>query len=1020
MVVVAVVKSVVGNVVARDINGNERVLKVGDKLYVGEIVLAGENARAELEYHDTIVTVNALERLSLDEQTTPVETIDAIDSALEDSAITDVLDMLDGNSDLFEDLEAPAAGLEGGSSSSAYHLVQVARIAETFDSITFSAPSNLFVTNDIITSNAFAGDSYSVFGQGGSDNEAGNTTSQDYVAANDAVSNADNAFQNAQDIIDSANSDGLITPAEKETIDQAIKEAEDAKDAAQDLVNSLLENEKSGLQDQLDDLTELEAPEVNDADADGVEDGVQLDAAIAAVEAAEAAYAAADQALANANADGLITPAEVATLEQAKADAQAAKDTAQSLVTALPDTAATTQTGIQDRLDGLTDITIPAVNDADADGVEDTAQVAAAEAAVADAEAAYAAADQALIDANADDLITPAEVADLEQAKADAQAAKDAAQGLVTALPDTAATTQSDLQDRLDGLTDIVIPAVNDADADGVEDTAQLPDADAAVADAETAYADAQPALDDANADGLINPIEHADLVTALADAQAAKDVAQGLVTALPDTAATTQSDLQDRLDGLTDIVIPAVNDADGDGVEDTAQVAAAEAAVADAEAAYAAADQALADANADDLITPAEVADLEQAKADAQAAKDVAQGLVTALPDTAATTQTDLQGRLDGLTDITIPAVNDADADGVEDTAQVAAAEAAVADAEAAYAAADQALIDANADDLITPAEVADLEQAKADAQAAKDAAQSLVTALPDTAADTKADLQDTLNGLTDITIPAVNDADADGVEDTAQVAAAEAAVADAEAAYAAADQALIDANADGLITPAEVATLEQAKADAQAAKDVAQGLVTALPDTAADTKADLQDRLDGLTDITIPAVNDADADGVEDTAQVAAAEAAVADAEAAYAAADQALANANADGLITPAEVTDLEQAKADAQAAKDAAQSLVTALPDTAADTQTDLQGRLDGLTDITIPAVNDADGDGVEDTVQVDTAITAVEAAETAYVDAQTALDDANADGLITTAEVATLEQAKADARSEERR
>src|SRR5690554_2637752 len=944
MVVVAVVKSVVGNVVARDINGNERVLKVGDKLYVGEIVLAGENARTELEYHDTIVTVNALERLSLDEQTTPVETIDAIDSALEGNVIADVLDMLDGNSDLFDDLEAPAAGLEGGSSSSAYHLVQVARIAETFDSITFSAPSNLFVTNDIITSNAFAGDSYSVFGQGGSDNEAGNTTSQDYVAANDAVSNADNAFQNAQDIIDSANSDGLITPAEKETIDQAIKEAEDAKDAAQDLVNSLLENEKSGLQDQLDDLTELEAPEVNDADADGVEDGVQLDAAIAAVEAAEAAYAAADQALANANADGLITPAEVATLEQAKADAQAAKDTAQSLVTALPDTAATTQTGIQDRLDGLTDITIPAVNDADADGVEDTAQVAAAEAAVADAEAAYAAADQALIDANADDLITPAEVADLEQAKADAQAAKDAAQSLVTALPDTAADTKADLQDTLNGLTDITIPAVNDADADGVEDTAQVAAAEAAVADAEAAYAAADQALIDANADGLITPAEVAGSEQGRAGNVAAKNAAQDLIDELPNTVQTDIDALQGRLDGLTDITIPAVNDADADGVEDTAQVAAAEAAVADAEAAYAAADQALANANADGLITPAEVATLEQAKADAQAAKDVAQGLVTALPDTAATTQTDLQGRLDGLTDITIPAVNDADADGVEDTAQVAAAEAAVADAEAAYAAADQALIDAIADDLITPAEVADLEQAKADAQAAKDAAQSLVTALPDTAADAQSDLQDRLDGLTDITIPAVNDADADGVEDTAQVAAAEAAVADAEAAYAAADQALANANADGLITPAEVTDLEQAKADAQVAKDAAQGLVTALPDTAADTKADLQDRLDGLTDIVIPAVNDADADGVEDTAQVAAAEAAVAAAETAYSEAQAALDLATADGLINPTEHAELVAARDAALDAKATAQDLVTNLPETAADTQADLQGKI----------------------------------------------------------------------------
>ncbi len=106
--------------------------------------------------------------------------------------------------------------------------MQVARIAETFDSITFSAPSNLFVTNDIITSNAFAGDSYSVFDQSesGSDNESGLTISQDYVAANSAVSDASNAYQNVQNIIDSANSDGLITPAEKEAIDQAIKEAE--------------------------------------------------------------------------------------------------------------------------------------------------------------------------------------------------------------------------------------------------------------------------------------------------------------------------------------------------------------------------------------------------------------------------------------------------------------------------------------------------------------------------------------------------------------------------------------------------------------------------------------------------------------------------------------------------------------------------------------------------------------------------------------------------------------------------
>ncbi|WP_444978832.1 GA-like domain-containing protein, partial [Acinetobacter ursingii] len=139
---------------------------------------------------------------------------------------------------------------------------------------------------------------------------------------------------------------------------------------------------------------------------------------------------------------------------------------------------------------------------------------------------------------------------------------------------------------------------------------------------------------------------------------------------------------------------------------------------------------------------------------------------------------------------------------------------------------------------------------------------------------------------------------------------------------------------NTDGLINPAEKAALEQAKADAEAAKAAAQAKVDALPSTEQTAKDALDLRLDALTDpvITVPAVNDADGNGVIDSADVAAATAAVVAAEQAYQDAKDALTTANTDGLINPAEKAALEQAKADAEAAKAAAQAKVDALPST----------------------------------------------------------------------------------------
>ena len=74
---------------------------------------------------------------------------------------------------------------------------------------------------------------------------------------------------------------------------------------------------------------------------------------------------------------------------------------------------------------------------------------------------------------------------------------------------------------------------------------------------------------------------------------------------------------------------------------------------------------------------------------------------------------------------------------------------------------------------------------------------------------------------------------------------------------------------------------------------------------------------RLSAINDpITVPPVNDADANGVEDTAAEQAATALVEDAEAAQEAAEELLAELQEDGLITPAEQAQL-QAAADAAA-------------------------------------------------------------------------------------------------------
>ncbi|KAF1018890.1 MAG: hypothetical protein GAK29_04081 [Acinetobacter bereziniae] len=229
-------------------------------------------------------------------------------------------------------------------------------------------------------------------------------------------------------------------------------------------------------------------------------------------------------------------------MTQALAAAQAAKADAQAAVDGLPAVVQTEKDAFQDRIDGLTDISIPAVNDTDGNGIADDvdALIAAAGDLVAAAEQAYQDAQTALTTAQSDNIITQGEFDALTQALADAQAAVDA-------LPAVVQTEKDAFQDRIDGLTDISIPAVNDTDGNGIAD-----DVDALIAAAEQAYQDAQTALTTAQSDNIITQGEFDALTQALADAQAA-------VNALPAVVQTEKDALQDRIDDLTDISVPPV-----------------------------------------------------------------------------------------------------------------------------------------------------------------------------------------------------------------------------------------------------------------------------------------------------------------------------------------------------------------------------------------------------------------------------------------------------------------------------
>ncbi|MCY1602629.1 GA-like domain-containing protein [Staphylococcus pettenkoferi] len=825
-------------------------------------------------------------------------------------------------------------------------------------------------------------------------------------AAVDAAKNADQAAQNK---LKETNADGLITPDEHDALEKANQAAADAKRNAQDKVDALPSDQRGDMPSDLENLHGIDVPDVNDSDANGVNDDIdkQREEAQAAVDVAKNAAQAAQDKLKEANADGLITPDEHEALEKANQDAADAKQNAKTKVDGLP----SDQRGdMPSELDKLHGIDIPDVNDSDANGVSDDVdkQREETQSAVDAAKNADQVAQDKLKEANADGLITPDEHDALEKANQDAADAKKNAQEKLDALP---SDQRGNMLTELDKLHGIDVPDVNDSNSNGVSDDvdAQREEAQAAVDAAKSADQAAQDKLKEANADGLITPDEHDALEKANKDAADAKQNAQEKVDALP---SDQRGDMPSDIEKLNGIDIPNVNDSDSNGVSDDVdkQREEAQSAVDAAKSADQEAQDKLKEANADGLITPDEHDALEKVNQEAADAKQNAQDKVDALPSDQ---RGEMPNELDKLNGIDIPDVNDSDSNGVSDDvdAQREEAQSAVDAAKHADQVAQDKLKEANADGLITPDEHDALEKANKDAADAKKNAQEKVDALP---SDQRGDMPGELDNLHGINIPDVNDSDANGVSDDvdAQREEAQAAVNAAKSADQAAQNKLKEANADGLITPDEHDALVKANQEAAEAKQNAQEKVDGLP---SEQRGDMPSELDKLHGIDIPDVNDSDSNGVSDDVdqQREEAQAAVDAAKNADQAAQDKLKEANADGLITPDEHDALEKANQEAADAKQNAQNKVDALP---SDQRGNMSEELDKLHGIDVPDVNDSDANGVSDDVdkQREEAQAAVDAAKSADQAAQDKLKEANADGLITPDEHKALEKANQDA------
>ncbi|MEB7384555.1 YSIRK-type signal peptide-containing protein [Staphylococcus xylosus] len=721
-----------------------------------------------------------------------------------------------------------------------------------------------------------------------------------------------------------------------------------------------------------------------------------------AIEAAEQAKQQVEQKIQEVMADGAVSPSEKQKVDE---EINALEEAKQIAINKLSDVldGASGKNDLQRRIDGITTSTSPEVNDVDSNGVVDTVQLDEAARAVQAAEEAQRVVSQRLSEVNSDGLITPSEKDEIDRLNQLLKTAKDVAIEKLNDVPDSV-NGKGTLKTKLNKISTVTSPEVNDRDSNGVLDTAQFSEAERVIELAEQAKRTAENKLTEITRDGLINPREKAELDVLIEVLNKAKTNATEKLINVPDGIAG-KVDLQTRLDGIGTVTSPEVNDKDSNGVKDTVQLTEAQKATEAAEEAKRAVDSKLTEITRDGLINPSEKDELDKLIEVLDKAKTNASEKLNNVPEGTAG-KTDLQTRLDAISAVTSPEVNDKDSNGVKDTIQLSEAEQAIELAGQAKKTVDNKLTEITRDGLINPSEKAELDVLIEVLNDAKTNASEKLSNVPNGTTG-KVDLQTRLDAINSVTSPEVNDRDSNGVLDTVQLTEAEQAIESAEEAKRAVDNKLTENTSDGLINPSEKDELDKLIEVLDKAKTNATEKLSNVPDGTTG-KTDLQTRLDVISAVTSPEVNDKDSNGVLDTVQLTEAEKAIEAAEEAKRVVDNKLTEITSDGLVNPSEKAELDKLIEALDKAKTNASEKLNNVPNGTTG-KIDLQTRLDVISAVTSPEVNDKDSNGVLDTVQLTDADQAIEAAEEAKRAVDNKLTEITSDGLVNPSEKAGLDK-----------
>ncbi|TVQ72232.1 MAG: retention module-containing protein, partial [Oceanospirillales bacterium] len=135
---VATVSSITGEAFARQADGTLRPLAEGDSLFAGETLVVNNGSQAVLNFDgNELVSLTGPQELLISETQITAFADDPSENQLMDPSVAALLAALEGEGDLLDDLEAPAAGTEGAPEGGGSNFVRLDRVEENVDPLSF-------------------------------------------------------------------------------------------------------------------------------------------------------------------------------------------------------------------------------------------------------------------------------------------------------------------------------------------------------------------------------------------------------------------------------------------------------------------------------------------------------------------------------------------------------------------------------------------------------------------------------------------------------------------------------------------------------------------------------------------------------------------------------------------------------------------------------------------------------------------------------------------------------------------